>query len=665
MIICPNTELTVSNDNKTIGRIPTSGPSGLVTSPPWSARFVRKLIDKANAMRRGITALIVTLLLIAAPAALSQEDPGRALRLHRRSIGGVDAILGLRTARLTYDLSVNGKPAGTQVNTYGADGAFRYVITGESWSSASFDGQTAYLVNGSTRRVRSYHGPDGGPMDLYHFNRLRALALLFPLMEAEDKLGASLGMMRRERESDPMVVVATYPDGLERSFVLAPDGTLRSDSFKLQTDEIALTFKSDYSDYRSTRGAMLPGRILRSVIGTIESGGIARPVDRTEVLALRDAERNIDVDIDFIIPGRPQSLIAGMVQQVRGSTAFRFAGSVPVGDDPESIRAADLNGDGHIDLVTGDDGGVSFLPGDGEGGFPSRLLLPGGGGSNEYVLPVDIDGDGILDLAVASTSEPAERLFISKGLGRGRFEQANAFEVGDFPEVIEAADFDGDGNVDLALAHNRSGDAWVLFGDGGESFGEALILNLGGRGENLVAADLNGDRALDLLVVDQKKLKVFINSGDRGFESGVEYDAGPFPFCVATADFDGDGDIDVLVGNGGIFSDFGDNDLAFLKGNGDGKLDGADFISAGGSIASIAAADFDGDGDTDVAAASFGTHECVVLLNDGGALKPAGALPCGWSPVAVTSADFNGDGVPDLAVANEFSDNVTIWLGIK
>lgn len=597
--------------------------------------------------------------------AFPQEDTGRALRLHRRSIGGVEALLELRTARVTYDLTVNGEPAGTQVNTYGDDAAFRSVTTGEGWSSESFDGRLAYLVNSSTRRVRSYHGPDGGTMDVYHFNRLRAQALLFPLMEAEDKLGAGLSMSRRERDSDPMTVVARYPDGLERSFVLAPDGTLLSDSFRLATNGLRLTFKTNYSDYRITRGAMLPGRILRSISGTIEEGGMVRPLDRTEVLTLKDAERDVDIDYDFVIPGRPQSVILGTALMVSGDLGFRFAGRVPAGDDPESIRAADLNGDGHIDLVTGDDGGVSFLPGDGEGGFPSRLLLPGGGGSNEYVLPVDVDGDGVLDLAVASTWEPAKRLFISKGLGKGRFAQPAAIEVGDFPEAVEAADFDGDGNIDLALAHNRNGDVRVLFGDGSGSFGKALIFALGGRGENLVASDLNGDGAPDLLVVDQKKLAVFINAGARTFKDGVEYNAGPFPFCVAAADFDGDGNTDALIGNGGIFSDYGDNDLALLKGNGDGTLSKAGFISAGGSITSIAIADFDGDGDIDAAAASFGTHECVILVNDDGVLKPAGALPCGWSPSAVTSADFNGDGIPDLAVANEFSDDVTLWLGIK
>lgn len=593
-----------------------------------------------------------------------KETKDSVMRLHRHSLGGVDALLALRRAKVVYSLTVDGKPVGTQTNTYGEGGAFRYVVEGERWRSASFDGRLAYLISPSTRRVRSYHGPDGGPMDIYFFNMLRARALLFPLMDSERTLGASLTLLPRKRDNDPFVLTATYPDGQKRVFTVDASGRLVRDAFRIEGRGLNLDFRTDYLDYRMVRRALLPGRISISIRGTIDAGGFVRPIDRAEVLALKEAVRGVRVDADFIVPGRPLTPVEGTEVELENGLRFRYSGSVPVGDDPESIRAADLNGDGSIDLVTGDDGGISFLPGGGDGGFPSRLALPGGGGSNEYALPLDADGDGVLDLAVASTAKPSKTMFLSLGLGRGRFSQPRAFGVGDFPEAIAAADFDGDGNLDVALAHNRSGDARVLFGDGKGSFGRPVVLKLSGRGENLVAADLNNDGLPDLLVVDQKKLFVFINSGGGKFEAGEEYDAGPFPFCVAAADFDGDGLTDVLVGNGGIFADYGERDLALLPGNGDGSLKPAAFISAGGGISSIALADFDGDGFTDAAAASFGTHECLILRNSGGTLTPAGALACGWSPAAVTSADFNGDGAPDLAVANEYGDDVSIWLGV-
>ena len=608
------------------------------------------------------------MILAAALAALAitplaaQESADSAMRRHRRALGGVEGIVGFATAKLTYNFSIDGEPAGTQTNFYGGDGAFRYVVEGERWHSASFDGERAYRYNPSTRRVRSYHEAGGGPYDRYLYNSLRARALLFPLMHAEEMLGASLMLKKKAKESDPLVVIATYPDGLEREFELDSTGRLVRDNWVLEGGGLKLTFRTDYVDFRLVRGAQLPGRISRAVNGTMEYGGEIHPIDRTEVLELVDAERGVSVDYGLIVEGKPRLSVKGE-EIALGGARFGFAGTVPAGDDPESIRAADLNGDGKADLVTGVDGAVSLLPGDGSGGFPARIGLPGGGGSNEYALPFDANGDGILDLAVASTSEPGSTLFILKGLGSGSFSAPAAFPTGDFPEVIEAADFDGDGNIDLAVAHNRSGDARVHFGDGTGSFGGTLIFALGGRGENLAAADLNADGLPDLLAVDQEKLTVLLNKGGREFEQGIEHGAGPFPFCVAAADFDGDGDIDVLVGNGGIFADQGERDFALLRNNGDGTLSAPEFISAGGGITSIALADFNGDGAVDAAAASSGTHECRLLLNTGGSLTDAGALPCGWGPAAVTAADFDGDGVPDLAIANEFSDDISVWLG--
>ena len=424
-----------------------------------------------------------------------------------------------------------------------------------------------------------------------------------------------------------------------------------------------MTITRTYQGYKSYQGANLPSTVGVGIEGTMLIGGTERKFNQSIMMKLLSVKENIRFKDDFFTPGFPERVIEGTTRTIGGSS-FRYAGEVPVGDDPESIRAADFDGDKNIDLVTGDDGTVSLLLGDGKGGFPSRNNLPAGGGSNEYALPVDLNGDSIPDIAVASTAAPSSTLFISKGLGGGRFSEPLLVKTGDFPEAVAAADFDGDGNVDLAIPHNQSGDAWVHFGDGEGGIAESIVLKLGRRGENLAVADMNEDGKPDLLVVDQQELSVFINKGSRQFETPTIHKAGPFPFCVEVADFNNDGHTDVLVGNGGIFRDCGDQDLALFYGSGDGSLSEAQFISAGASITSISIADLDGDGRMDAAASSFGSHEAVILLNTS-ELKLTGTLPCSWSPAAITVSDFNNDAIPDIAVANEFADSVTIWLGVK
>lgn len=607
-------------------------------------------------------AISLFIFLVAFAPQEGRDDLQRVMGLHRRSLGGFDAAISFTSARRIWELKEDGKVAGTMEETFAPDGYYRQIIkSDDGWSSVSFDGQYAYIINPSTRMARSPHGPDGNPYDVYMFNSTRASALMFPLFYAE-QFGANIRLA--STKEDRNVVVAEYPDGAQRSFTLDQRCVLQGDTLRLKRPGLNLKITREYSGFDMVEGAYLPTMITITTEGSVEIAGAAQQIMKVQNLRLTSAKGDFEVESEFFTPGFPHALADGTVLRF-GDQSFRLGGDVPTGDDPESVRAGDMNGDGHLDLVTGDDGAVSLLIGDGSGHFRSRLTMPAGGGSNDYALPVDFNGDGILDLAMASTDRPASTLFISKGLGSGKLAEPKAFPTGDFPEAIAAADFDGDGHLDLAVAYNRSGDARVHYGDGKGGIAQQIVLKLGAKGENLTVADLNKDGKPDLLVVDQKKLTVFLNSGGRSFTAGIEHDAGPLPFCVASADFNGDGNADVLVGNGGIFRDCGDRDLALLIGDGTGGLASPAFISAGGCITGVDIADFDGNGQPDAAVSSFGTHECWVLLNSGGVLRPLGALPCSWSPSAVAVADLNEDNLPDIAVANEYGDNVTLWFGIK
>jgi len=613
--------------------------------------------------QRLLTVLIVTLLVSAYPAAQEIATTEQVMRLHRQAIGGMDAVMGYITGLLEYSITASGDRTGTMRAIHGPGGAYREIRTfGEIRTAAVFSNGEAFIINTSTGKGRSQHSAAGYGLDLYYLNLYRSGALIFPLFSAESLLGAEISVLAQGEMGYSLQ--ARYADGTIRIFTLGSDLLIIRDVTRVSGEGAELTITREYSNYKSVDGAKLPGNTELRVEGEITRGRQVQKIDSGYTLTLQSAKGNTSPPERLFYVDGPAFIATGS-QVNLGSLTFTYAGTVPVGDDPESILAADMDGDGAMDLITGDDGRGTVLFGDGRGAFLSGISLPAGGGSNEYILPLDWNGDGRLDLVAASTDGPPESLIPMIARGERTFEASDPIATGDFPEALASADFNGDGHVDLVAPHNRSGDIWIHFGDGRGGLIESKSYSLGGRGENLAVADYNNDGDIDVAVVDQKNLTVFLNDGSGNMTAGEPLQAGDFPFCVIAGDFDGDGNQDIVVGNGGIFRDVGPGDLAYFEGRGDGSFSAARMISAGASITALSVADFDADGDLDLVASSFGDHTAVVLENRDGELLLLGALPAGWSPAAVVAADINGDGLVDIAIANEHSDDVSLWLQQK
>jgi hypothetical protein len=306
------------------------------------------------------------------------------------------------------------------------------------------------------------------------------------------------------------------------------------------------------------------------------------------------------------------------------------------------------------------------------------------GGGPVSVAVADFNGDGIPDLAVATSTYPGT-VSVLLGQGDGTFLPAQSFPAGSNPRSVAVGDFNGDGKLDLAVAnYNLSGSVSVLLGKGDGTFLPALNYAAGYNPRSVAVRDFNGDGILDLAVANagtwpsfsDGSVSILLGKGDGTFLPAKTYAAGAGRRSVAVGDFNGDGKLDLAVaGYGEVYHPgypYGywaptDETVRVLLGNGDGTFLPAQAFPAGSSPQSVAVGDFNGDGIPDLAVANYtypnpGTVSVLLGQGDGTFQSPQ-SYYAGGLPFSVAVGDFNGDGKQDLAVANYGSNNVSVLLG--
>ena len=271
----------------------------------------------------------------------------------------------------------------------------------------------------------------------------------------------------------------------------------------------------------------------------------------------------------------------------------------------------------------------------------------------------DFNGDGKLDLAGATPDQNGGPFTVYINNGNGTFTTKPSFDTGFDTGLLIAGDFNGDSKQDLAFT---SGNAiGVLLGRGDGTFGPAASYLVGNNPVALVAGDFNGDGKQDLAVVNGQDgtLSILLANQNGTFRPAITFPLGNGPTDVGVGDFNHDGKLDIVVTN----TNTNDNDVEIFLGNGNGTFKPGTTFAAGPLPAQIAVADFNRDGNLDLGVNNPSTNAVTVLLGNGdGTFRNPTSYAAGINPGAPAAVDLNGDGIPDLIVPDVGANTLYVLL---
>ncbi len=370
---------------------------------------------------------------------------------------------------------------------------------------------------------------------------------------------------------------------------------------------------------------LLPGQLtilLGNGDGTFRSG--LNYSANVNPQAIATADFNCDGKPDLAVANAGSNNVTLMLGN--GDGTFQTGASFATDNHPIAMVTADFNNDGIADLaiVNAYSGDVTILLGNSScNGFNPGVNYYLGAGINPVSLAAaDFNGDGYPDLVVANVGSSSDTGGIVVLLNNqdGTFGTPNASTVGTNPNFVVAADFNGDHKQDIAISNQGSGSVSVLLGTGNGTFNLKSTNCVGntpcaGVPISIAAADFNGDGRPDLAVANyaDSSVSVMLGNGDGTFKPEKTSTVWANPLMVVAAPIQGSSNQqDLIIANS-------ENDTVTVllnQLNKSGGFKGAQQHSypVGEAPAALAIADFNGDGLLDAASANQASDNVTIML---------------------------------------------------